>query len=723
MDVPRKVTEIRLDSTEQAFESWRCLMGIAGGLCLAAILVFLVIGLVSYFDIGEYEYDSPYFFVWTSPLVLFCIAWGVSQVRPSIILLGTVGAVLSLALTLAPADLYRQADPSGVYNPEEHWASIPDVISYIAACIGIYIPILFLALRVTRSTPEERAIIALPMGRTFGLVSALQAVSGVHPVCMHLPSRLRRIIAIVLFALCQFMLGAMLFMSFVVATTFLLRVVKIVEMLLYATHGDSQRNEWMFLIRFLLILAEPAVLLGAFIGPIAGLRYLARRFSHTSIEAMVRDDARAPILFLRSFSDDQVRLARPKRNALTRILLLGEPRPTLDHILLEEGTPRGPVVAIGAPGSRAPFGAVRAYISDDNWKQVVSDIARSSQAIVMALDETAGIVWELNELHGNKHTSKVLHLLPPRLAPADMARNVMTKMRANSHGVADLFQDLQKFLDTNDRACVGWYFQHSGELFVLTTTRPTEVSYLIAVRNYLRSTIGDGSKLELPQHLEPQQAWRPSRAAIFIFTATVLVVAAVGAFVFWALSGPLPSAPVDARTQQQFDWCVNKGDAFSLDQRISSCTALIQSGQLSGARMSWAYSNRGFAYTDKKDYELAIADFDQAIRFDPKDARTYNNRGNAYADKGDIDRAIADYDQAIRLDPNNVFAFFNRGNNYGEMKDYDRAIADFEQVIRLDPKYAPAYYGRGMSKRARGDIAGGNADIAHARELDPNLGR
>jgi tetratricopeptide (TPR) repeat protein len=718
MDVPRKVTEIRLDSTEQAFESWRCLMGIAGGLCLAAIWVFLVIGLVSYFDIGEYEYDSPYFLVWTSPLVLFCIAWGISQMRSTLIILGITAIALYLAIREGSGELYQNAylDNEKLLPP-----SIPDVVAYIAGCVAVYVPILFLMFRIVRSTPEDKALIALPMGRTFGLVSTLQAVLGVHPICMHLPSWPRRLVTIFLFALCQFVLGLMLLGTVLLGiTTYLLAIVRTIEHIQLAIQDDPRFSEWVLLF---IDVTRPPVALGVFVGIVAGLRYLARRFGQTSIEAMVRDDARAPILFLRSFSDDQVRLARPKRNVLTRILLLGEPRPTLDHILLEEGTPRGPVVAIGAPGSRAPFGAARAYISNDNWKQVVSDIAHSSQAIVMALDETAGIVWELNELHGNKHTSKVLHLLPPRFAPASMARNVMTKMRANSHEVADLFQDLQKFLDTNDRACVGWYFQHSGELFVLTTMRPTEVSYLIAVRNYLRSTIGDGSKLELPQHLEPQQAWRPSRTAIAIFTATVLAVAAFGAFVFWALSGPLPPAPIDAQTQQQFDWCVNKGDAFSLDQRISSCTALIQSGQLSGARMSWAYSNRGSAYTDKKDYDLAIADFDQVIRFDPKDAGTYNNRGNAYAGKGDIDRAIADYDQAIRLDPNNVPALFNRGNTYGDMKDYDRAIADFEQAIRLDPKYAPAYYGRGMSKRARGDIAGGNADIAHAREIDPNLGR
>ncbi len=38
-------------------------------------------------------------------------------------------------------------------------------------------------------------------------------------------------------------------------------------------------------------------------------------------------------------------------------------------------------------------------------------------------------------------------------------------------------------------------------------------------------------------------------------------------------------------------------------------------------------------------------------------AIAFNNRGNAYSDKKDYDRAIADYDAAIRLDPNFALAF------------------------------------------------------------------
>jgi tetratricopeptide (TPR) repeat protein len=81
----------------------------------------------------------------------------------------------------------------------------------------------------------------------------------------------------------------------------------------------------------------------------------------------------------------------------------------------------------------------------------------------------------------------------------------------------------------------------------------------------------------------------------------------------------------------------------------------------------------------------AIADYDEAIRLDPKYARAFTNRGNVYDAKSEYDRAIADHSEAIRLDPKYAVAINNRGIVYIHKKDYERAAADFAEVIRLVP--------------------------------------
>ena len=128
-----------------------------------------------------------------------------------------------------------------------------------------------------------------------------------------------------------------------------------------------------------------------------------------------------------------------------------------------------------------------------------------------------------------------------------------------------------------------------------------------------------------------------------------------------------------------------------------------------------AYYNRGLDYANKGQFERAIQDYDHAIRLGPGNADCFVSRGVAYDGQGQYDRAIQDYDQAIRLKPDYALAFVNRGIAYANKEQYDRAIRDYDEALRLNPNDADALYDRGQAKRAAGDIAGGDADIAKAR--------
>jgi tetratricopeptide (TPR) repeat protein len=101
---------------------------------------------------------------------------------------------------------------------------------------------------------------------------------------------------------------------------------------------------------------------------------------------------------------------------------------------------------------------------------------------------------------------------------------------------------------------------------------------------------------------------------------------------------------------------------------------------------AWPYLHRGVVWAIKKEYDRAISDFGDAIRIDPKNAQGYMDRGNIWHAKGDYDKAIADYDQAIRLDPKDWTPYYNRGNSWSAKKEYGKAIADYDQAIRLDPE-------------------------------------
>ena len=53
-------------------------------------------------------------------------------------------------------------------------------------------------------------------------------------------------------------------------------------------------------------------------------------------------------------------------------------------------------------------------------------------------------------------------------------------------------------------------------------------------------------------------------------------------------------------------------------------------------------------YQWQGDNDLAIADYNEILRLEPKADYTLFSRGTAYRDKGDLDQAIADYTEALR---------------------------------------------------------------------------
>jgi tetratricopeptide (TPR) repeat protein len=133
-----------------------------------------------------------------------------------------------------------------------------------------------------------------------------------------------------------------------------------------------------------------------------------------------------------------------------------------------------------------------------------------------------------------------------------------------------------------------------------------------------------------------------------------------------------------------------------------------------------AYNGRGSTYSNKGDPDRAIADYNEAVRLDPTYALALLNRGTAYSNKGDFDRAIADFNDAIRLDPRSYIAFNNRGNAYYKKNHYDQALADFNEAIRINPMYPTALRNRGLVySNFKDDPDRAIADYNDAIRLDP----
>src|SRR5882762_6693695 len=153
-------------------------------------------------------------------------------------------------------------------------------------------------------------------------------------------------------------------------------------------------------------------------------------------------------------------------------------------------------------------------------------------------------------------------------------------------------------------------------------------------------------------------------------------------------------------------------------KKIQSDTADLQSGgeiQAAAAHLATDYDHRDVAYANKRLYDQAIADYNQAISLLPKTFPiAYFNRGNAYYEQGLDDQAIADYTKAISLEPTGADpdflladAYNYRGNAYERNGHYEAAIADFTMTISLKPSLESPYEHRGnrYSRKALYDLA------------------
>ncbi len=78
----------------------------------------------------------------------------------------------------------------------------------------------------------------------------------------------------------------------------------------------------------------------------------------------------------------------------------------------------------------------------------------------------------------------------------------------------------------------------------------------------------------------------------------------------------------------------------------------------------------------------------KAARPNLMDADAYNTRGNRYLEQRQLTRAIADFDEAVRLDPKYTVAYGNRAIAYKLQGNKTKAISNFEKFIALasDPR-------------------------------------
>jgi hypothetical protein len=329
-------------------------------------------------------------------------------------------------------------------------------------------------LRFTISPPSVRNVAAMPAWQH--ITKSFAPVLGVHPICRWLPGRLRRFAASGLFIFSSFVLSGVI-VAMILFTYFvsIASASEIVSCALFDGPAANYPKQCVSVMDHIVVIFPGYFCIAVAIA--SALRLFARRLARVSMEQLSEIDKRPPVLFLRSFLDDQVELPRPKRSFWHSLMAVGDPLPSLDHVLLEEATPLGPVVAIGVPGAPAPFGAARLFTDDSSWQAAITKLADRAKAIVVVVDDTEGVLWELAHIRAAGHAAKTLFLLPPRLMASAEANRIVARELGHAAG------ELAASSGSDDRnTCVGWHRNFDGTNSLFAAGHPSRLSYACALR-------------------------------------------------------------------------------------------------------------------------------------------------------------------------------------------------------------------------------------------------
>ncbi|WP_103127411.1 tetratricopeptide repeat-containing S1 family peptidase, partial [Microcystis aeruginosa] len=167
-------------------------------------------------------------------------------------------------------------------------------------------------------------------------------------------------------------------------------------------------------------------------------------------------------------------------------------------------------------------------------------------------------------------------------------------------------------------------------------------------------------------------------------------------------------------------WYAIRGSNYYLQKKYELALDDFNKAMKLNPNYALAYSGRGELYYYQKKYDLALADFNKAIEINSDYAEAYVNRGFIYYNQQKYDLALSDWNKAIEINPNYANAYYNRGNLYYDLQKYDLALSDYSKAIELNRSYAIAYYNRGLLHRdlRKYDLA--LSDFSKAIEINPN---
>ena len=156
--------------------------------------------------------------------------------------------------------------------------------------------------------------------------------------------------------------------------------------------------------------------------------------------------------------------------------------------------------------------------------------------------------------------------------------------------------------------------------------------------------------------------------------------------------------------KSELDIMVKKAIDHYTNNKINDALGIIQNLLQNHPDIAILYTIKGACFVKTKQFDLALEQYNQALKITPKNADIYYNLGVLFDEQGNFEKAVAAYLKAITFKPDAFNIYNNLGSSYKSLNQAGLAIESFKKALKRKKDYPEAYYNLGIMDLEQGRL-------------------
>ncbi|MBM3330479.1 tetratricopeptide repeat protein [candidate division WOR-3 bacterium] len=166
-------------------------------------------------------------------------------------------------------------------------------------------------------------------------------------------------------------------------------------------------------------------------------------------------------------------------------------------------------------------------------------------------------------------------------------------------------------------------------------------------------------------------------------------------------AGSRDSVPVVPNMPQALAWLKKGNELYALGH-VEQAIANFDSAIRLNPRLAGAWAGKGLASNALGQYQEAIRCYDESLRLDPRDPAVWHDKGNTLCAIGRLEGALNCFNETLVLDPRDARAWNNKGICLASLGRPEEALPCCSKATELDPSFAVAWHARAVIEERLG---------------------